>query len=77
MLPMNMDSTLRFSDRVAEYVKYRPSYPAGVITVLQTVLQQECGLNHTSVVADIGSGTGIQNSEAKRLSGVDLERTPL
>jgi SAM-dependent methyltransferase len=52
---MNMDSTLRFSDRVAEYVKYRPSYPAGVIAVLQ----QECGLNPLSVVADIGSGTGI------------------
>jgi SAM-dependent methyltransferase len=37
------------------YVKYRPGYPAGVIAVLQA----DAGLSAKSVVADIGSGTGI------------------
>lgn len=47
--------TERFSDRVANYVKYRPSYPAGAISTLQ----ETCGLGPDSAVADIGSGTGI------------------
>ncbi|HZP17475.1 MAG TPA: class I SAM-dependent methyltransferase [Terriglobales bacterium] len=47
--------TLRFSSRVEKYVRHRPSYPAGVIPLLQ----QECGLTADSLVADIGSGTGI------------------
>ena len=49
------DPTKRFSSRVENYVKYRPSYPQAVIQTLQ----QECELTPTSVVADIGSGTGI------------------
>jgi len=47
--------TERFSDRVENYVKFRPSYPPGVIATLR----EECGLSPASVVADIGSGTGI------------------
>jgi len=47
--------TERFSDRVANYVKYRPSYPDGVIATLKGT----CGLSASSVVADVGSGTGI------------------
>jgi len=50
-----IDSTQRFSNRVDNYVKYRPSYPAGVIELLKA----ECGLGAGTVVADIGSGTGI------------------
>ena len=49
------DPTQRFSDRVENYVKYRPSYPAALIDCLR----EHAGLNRTSVVADIGSGTGI------------------
>jgi ubiquinone/menaquinone biosynthesis C-methylase UbiE len=49
------DSTRRFSSRVANYVRYRPTYPASVIDLLTT----ECGLTTTSLVADIASGTGI------------------
>ncbi|MEO6457362.1 MAG: class I SAM-dependent methyltransferase [Chloroflexia bacterium] len=49
------DSKQRFSSRVENYIKYRPSYPAGVIDLLK----EECGLNENSVIADIGSGTGI------------------
>ncbi|HEY0078155.1 MAG TPA: class I SAM-dependent methyltransferase [Pyrinomonadaceae bacterium] len=49
------DATGRFSNRVEHYIRYRPGYPAGVVELLE----QECGLRESSVVADIGSGTGI------------------
>ena len=52
---MTHNSTLRFSNRVENYAKYRPSYPDKVLDYLQ----QHCQLTETSVVADIGSGTGI------------------
>ncbi len=47
--------TQRFSDRVDNYVKYRPPYPA----VTLDLLRSRCGLSGESTVADIGSGTGI------------------
>jgi SAM-dependent methyltransferase len=43
----------RFSDRAADYVKYRPSYPAAAIDIILA------GLGTAPVVADIGAGTGI------------------
>lgn len=46
--------TERFSDRVANYVNFRPSYPAELVETLRV----ECGLDNSSVIADIGSGTG-------------------
>ena len=46
--------TQRFSNRVENYVPYRPSYPREVIELLRA----ECNLTLESVVADIGSGTG-------------------
>ena len=49
------DPTERFSDRASDYVKARPSYPTEVLTLLRA----ECGLGDRSVVADLGSGTGI------------------
>ena len=49
------DSSERFSDRVANYIKYRPSYPQQVI---DTIVAQ-CQPGHQASVADIGSGTGI------------------
>jgi SAM-dependent methyltransferase len=52
-----IDSTKRFSNRVDNYVKYRPNYPGAVVELLT----QECGLTSQSVVADIGSGTGISS----------------
>jgi ubiquinone/menaquinone biosynthesis C-methylase UbiE len=48
-------ATTRFSDRVENYVRYRPGYPPGVIDLLRA----ECGLRPEHVVADIASGTGI------------------
>jgi ubiquinone/menaquinone biosynthesis C-methylase UbiE len=47
--------TERFSSRVENYVKYRPGYPQGIIDLLRA----ECDFKPSSVVADIGSGTGI------------------
>jgi SAM-dependent methyltransferase len=49
------DTVKRFSDRVENYVKYRPGYPAQVLDVFRA----EMDLDENSVVADIGSGTGI------------------
>jgi len=47
----------RFSDKVNDYVKYRPQYPRQIIKILE----EKIGLTSTSVVADIGSGTGISS----------------
>jgi SAM-dependent methyltransferase len=49
------DPTLRFSSRVQSYVKYRPNYPLAVIDILTS----DCGLSSSSLVADVGSGTGL------------------
>jgi SAM-dependent methyltransferase len=49
------DVTQRFTSRVENYIKYRPSYPKDVIETLKT----ECGLTADSIIADVGSGTGI------------------
>jgi len=49
------DPVSRFSNRVENYARYRPSYPAGVIEILKA----DCGLKESSAVADVGSGTGI------------------
>lgn len=45
----------RFSNRVADYVKYRPSYPTEVLDLFRAGMN----LQPSSVIADIGSGTGI------------------
>jgi SAM-dependent methyltransferase len=49
------DSTKRFSSRVENYVKYRPGYPSEIMGLLR----EECGLTPDSVIADVGSGTGL------------------
>src|SRR6476661_6989275 len=45
----------RFSNRVANYVKYRPGYPPQVLDLFKS----EMGLTKEKIVADIGSGTGL------------------
>ncbi|HZE84368.1 MAG TPA: class I SAM-dependent methyltransferase [Puia sp.] len=47
--------TTRFSNRVENYVKYRPSYPRQIIPFLE----EHIGLKKEFRIADIGSGTGI------------------
>jgi SAM-dependent methyltransferase len=49
------DPTSRFSDRVQDYVRWRPGYPPEVVEALRADL----GLQPSHVVADVGSGTGI------------------
>jgi SAM-dependent methyltransferase len=49
------NATSRFSDRVDNYIRYRPSYPPEALQALQ----RQCGLAAHHVVADLASGTGI------------------
>ena len=65
------DPTQRFTGRVESYVKYRPSYPRAILDLLAA----ECGLTGSSVVADVGSGTGILSTlfleNGNRVFGVE------
>jgi ubiquinone/menaquinone biosynthesis C-methylase UbiE len=47
--------TTRFSDRVENYIRYRPAYPEEIIPFLEN----KTGLNKSQQIADIGSGTGL------------------
>jgi len=47
----------RFSDRAADYVKYRPSYPSETIDIIL----KELGKKSQLIAADIGAGTGISS----------------
>lgn len=49
------NATSRFSDRVENYVRYRPGYPAEALRCLRN----DCGLEPEHAIADIASGTGI------------------
>src|SRR5580693_2395917 len=52
---MTISSTARFSDRVENYIRYRPGYPPEVLGLLRA----ECALRPSHIVADIASGTGM------------------
>lgn len=52
---MMIKPTERFTETVQDYVKYRPSYPKAILDKLIDV----CGLSKDSVIADVGSGTGL------------------
>ena len=49
------DAKNRFSHRVADYVRYRPHYPEGVLDFLRS----QCDLSAAHTIADVGSGTGF------------------
>ena len=49
------DPKKRFSSRVENYITYRPSYPLKIIDFLK----EKNVLTRDTVIADIGSGTGI------------------
>jgi len=53
--PEPLNPTARFSDRVEDYVRTRPGYPAAVLDALRSDL----GLRPEHAVADVGSGTGL------------------
>ena len=47
--------TERFSDRVDDYVKYRPHYSRDVVAALR----EACGLRPEHTIVDVGCGTGL------------------
>ena len=49
------DPTKRFSNRVENYLRFRPNYPKQILDFLKT----DCELTPDSIIADIGSGTGF------------------
>ena len=49
------NATSRFSDRVENYIRYRPDYPPEALALLRN----DCGLTPRHVIADIAFGTGI------------------
>jgi len=49
------DTVERFSNRVENYVKYRPDYPREILQIFRDEMNQQ----NDSIVADIGAGTGI------------------
>ena len=49
------NATQRFSDRVDNYVRYRPGYPHEILGLLR----DRCGLTPQARIVDIGCGTGI------------------
>jgi SAM-dependent methyltransferase len=53
----NLDPTQRFSDRVENYIRYRPRYP----DTLLPLLQRELNLRPEHVIADVGCGPGISS----------------
>ena len=55
MAEASYDPKARFSDRVDDYVKYRPHYSQAVVHALQ----QACKLRPEHTIADIGCGTGL------------------
>jgi SAM-dependent methyltransferase len=68
---MPTDPTQRFSSRVADYAKHRPTYPPQIVDLLEA----ECGLSNQAVIADIGSGTGLLSrlllDNGNRLFGIE------
>jgi SAM-dependent methyltransferase len=50
-----LQPTRRFTNRVENYIKYRPSYPPEIVDFLE----ENLGLQKDHRIADIGSGTGL------------------
>jgi len=61
----------RFSNRVENYLRYRPHYPGQLLELLQ----EKCGLVCSSIIADVGSGTGFLTelflSHGNRVFGIE------
>jgi len=51
----SLNPTKRFSNRVENYLRYRPRYPDQVISILR----ERIGLESPHAVVDVGSGTGF------------------
>ncbi len=68
---MAQNNTTRFSNRVADYVAYRPGYPESIVDFLE----KDYGLKKGDLIADIGSGTGISSAlflkRGYRVTGIE------
>src|SRR5512146_109588 len=71
---MQLSSSDRFLGRVEAYAKYRPSYPAAAIDLLEA----RCGLRRGADAVDLGSGTGILSAllvkRGARVFGIEPNR---
>ncbi len=71
---MPLTSSDRFLGRVGSYARYRPSYPAAAIDLLEA----RCGLQPRAAAVDLGSGTGILSAlllqRGARVFGVEPNR---
>lgn len=67
----SMDLFRRFSDRVEDYIRYRPGYPLEIVPFLE----QNNFLQPNAHIADIGSGTGLSSQlfldAGYRVTGVE------
>ena len=57
------DPLHRFSNRVADYIRYRPGYPPELVAWLRAAT----GISPSWLVADMGSGTGLLSREFLRM----------
>ena len=68
------DAKQRFSNRVDDYVRYRPGYPRELLDLLRTW----CHFRRDHTIADIGSGTGLLSKlfldHGNRVFGVEPNR---
>ena len=70
--PESLGPTTRFTDRVASYVRSRPSYPPDLFRFLH----EELGLRPHHTVVDVGSGTGILTAQLLALGNRVLAVEP-
>lgn len=74
MMMMSEKSTERFSNRVEDYVKYRPHYP----TEIMAMLRERYHVDKDKLIADIGAGTGISSElflkAGFRVTGIEPNR---
>jgi SAM-dependent methyltransferase len=65
------DTVERFSNRVANYVKYRPGYPREIVGHLA----ENCDLTPETIIADVGCGPGMSTrmflENGNRVFGVE------
>lgn len=68
------DSKHRFSDRVDDYLRYRPRYQREIVDALAAA----CGLTPRHLIADVGCGTGFSAepflNNGNRVIGIEPNR---
>ncbi len=57
VIKMTKNTVERFSNRVENYIKFRPHYPNAILDLFR----DKMNLHKSTVIADIGSGTGISS----------------